>query len=52
MFASDKKGLFVKANEGIVEIIEIQGENARKMPVGDFLRGNEITAGEMFESVD
>ena len=49
MFASDKKGLFVKANEGIIEIIEIQGENARKMPVGDFLRGNEIMAGEMFE---
>lgn len=49
MFASNKKGLFVKANEGIIEIIEIQGENARKMPVGDFLRGNEIMAGEMFE---
>ena len=49
MFASDKKGLFVKANEGIIEIKEIQGENAKKMPVGDFLRGNEIMAGEMFE---
>lgn len=49
MFASDKKGLFVKANEGIIEIEEIQGENAKKMPVGDFLRGNEIMAGEMFE---
>ena len=49
MFASDKKGLFVKANEGIIEIKEIQGENARKMPVGDFLRGNKVTAGEMFE---
>lgn len=49
MFASDKKGLFVKANEGIIEIKEIQGENAKRMPVGDFLRGNEIMAGEMFE---
>ena len=49
MFASDKKGLFVKANEGIIEIKEIQGENAKRMPVGDFLRGNEIMAGEIFE---
>ena len=49
MFASDKKGLFVKANEGIIQIEEIQGENAKRMPVGDFLRGNEIMAGEIFE---
>lgn len=49
MFASDKKGLFVKANEGIIQIEEIQGENAKKMLVGDFLRGNEIMAGEIFE---
>lgn len=49
MFASNKKGLFVKANEGIIQIEEIQGENAKKMPVGDFLRGNEIMAGEIFE---
>ena len=49
MFASDKKGLFVKANEGIIQIEEIQGENAKKMPVVDFLRGNEIMAGEIFE---
>ena len=49
MFASDKKGLFVKANKGIVEINEVQGENAKKMPVGDFLRGNEIIAGEIFK---
>lgn len=49
MFASDKKGLFVKSNKGIVEINEVQGENAKKMPVGDFLRGNEIIAGEIFK---
>ncbi len=49
MFSSDKKGLFIKANEGIISVIEIQGENAKKMPIGDFLRGNEIMAGQMFE---
>ncbi len=49
LFSSDKIGLFIKANDGIIKVEEIQGENAKKMPVGDFLRGNEIMAGEIFE---
>ena len=49
MFASDKKGLFIKANEGLISVLEIQGENAKRMPIGDFLRGNDIFAGEIFE---
>ena len=49
LFANDKKGLFVKAKDGIIEAIEIQGENAKRMPIGDFLRGNEIMAGEILE---
>lgn len=49
MFSSDKKGLYIKANEGIISVLEIQGENAKRMPIGDFLRGNEIMIGELFE---
>jgi len=49
LFANDKKGLFIKAKQGIIEVEEIQGENAKRMPVGDFLRGNEIQAGEILE---
>lgn len=49
LYSLEKKGLFVKANEGIIEVLEIQGENSKKMPVTDFLRGNAIMAGEMFE---
>jgi len=49
LFSDDKKGLFVKAKGGIIEVLEIQGENAKRMPVGDFLRGNEIMAGEILE---
>lgn len=49
MFSSDKKGLFIKANEGIISVLEIQGENAKKMHICDFLRGNNIMAGEIFE---
>lgn len=49
LFASDKKGLFIKANGGIIEVLEIQGENAKRMPINDFLRGNEIMAGQILE---
>ena len=49
LFSDDKKGLYVKAKDGIIEVLEIQGENAKRMPVGDFLRGNEIMAGEILE---
>lgn len=49
LFANDKKGLFIKAKEGILEVEEIQGENAKRMPIGDFLRGNEIQVGEILE---
>ena len=49
MFSSDKKGLYIKANDGIISVLEIQGENAKRMRVEDFLRGNEIMAGELFE---
>ena len=49
LFANDKKGLFIKANEGIIKVEEIQGENAKRMPIADFLRGNEILAGQILE---
>ena len=46
LFSNEKKGLFIKANQGIIQVLEIQGENAKKMNVSDFLRGNEISAGQ------
>lgn len=49
LFANDKKGLFIKAKDGVIEVEEIQGENAKRMAIGDFLRGNEIMAGEILE---
>lgn len=49
MFSSDKKGLYIKANGGIISVLEVQGENAKRMNICDFLRGNEIYAGEIFE---
>ena len=42
LIADSKKGLFIKAKEGIISVLEIQAENARKMDVLDFLRGNKL----------
>lgn len=44
-----KDGLFIKTKEGILKVLEIQGENAKRMPVQDFLRGNQIAEFEIFE---
>ncbi len=47
--SNQKNGLFIKAKDGIIKVLEIQGENAKRMPIGDFLRGNQINEFEMFE---
>lgn len=49
IYSNSKDGLYVKAKEGIIKILEIQGENAKKMNIQDFLRGNNIEVGKKFE---
>ncbi len=49
LLANEKKGLFIKAENGIISVLEIQGENAKRMNISDFLRGNNINIGEKFE---
>ena len=49
LFSDDKNGLFIKANDGILQVLEIQGENSKKMSINDFLRGNKIDIGNIFE---
>jgi len=44
IFSSDKKGLFIKVKDGIISVIELQGENSKRMNVLEFLRGNKIEA--------
>lgn len=48
MVSDPRDGLFIKTKEGILKVLEIQGENAKRMPVGDFLRGNPIQEFEVF----
>ncbi len=49
IYSDIKQGLYVKAKTGIVIIQEVQAENAKRMHVQDFLRGNLIQTGEVFE---
>jgi len=44
-----KKGLYIKVKDGILEVLEIQGENAKRMSIQDYLRGNKIDTGKKFE---
>lgn len=48
ILSDSKKGLFVKTKEGILSILEIQGENAKRMKIFDFLRGNSIDENNKF----
>ena len=49
LLADGKDGLYIKAKEGIIKVLEIQGENAKRMPIQDYLRGNPINEFEVFE---
>ncbi len=42
VLANKKKGLYIKAKDGIISVTEIQGENAKKMDIKSFLNGNKI----------
>ena len=42
-------GLVIKTKKGLISVLEIQGENAKKMDIHSFLRGNHIEEFEIFE---
>ena len=42
LVSDSKNGLYIKAKDGIIEVIEIQGENGKRMNAKDYLRGNNI----------
>ena len=44
-----RDGIFVKTKEGILKVLEIQGESARKMTIQEYLRGNSIQEFDVFE---
>ena len=49
ILSDGKKGIFIKTKQGILKVVEIQGENAKRMAIQDYLRGNPIKKFEVFE---
>lgn len=49
LFSDPKIGLLIKTDDGVIDVLEIQGENAKKMDIKDFLRGNKLYAASIFE---
>lgn len=49
LIANDKQGLYIKTIDGVIKVIEIQGENAKRMNICDFLRGNKLEVGSVLE---
>lgn len=47
--ADDKNGLSIKVRDGKLCVIELQGENSKRMSAQDYLRGNKINIGNKFE---
>ena len=42
ILANDKQGLFLKAKDGVLEVLEMQAEGSKKMNAKDYLRGNKL----------
>lgn len=42
IIANDKQGLFLKAKDAVLEVIEMQAEGSKRMNAKDYLRGNNL----------
>ena len=49
VLSDSKKGIYIKTEEGILKVLEIQGENAKRMSIQDYLRGNSINQFDVFK---
>ena len=49
LVSDPRDGIFIKTKKGILCVLEVQGENAKKMSIQDYLRGNKIIEFEVFE---
>ncbi len=49
LYVDKKEGIYIMTKEGILLVLEIQGENAKRMTAPEFLRGNKIEVVDKFE---
>jgi methionyl-tRNA formyltransferase len=46
----DKNELLIATGQGLISVLDIQPAGKRVMPVGDFLRGNNLTIGDVLNA--
>ncbi len=49
LIANPKEGLYIKTKNNILKLLEVQGENAKRMSIEAYLRGNAIKKLDTFE---
>lgn len=49
LISNDKQGIYIKTIDGVIKVIEIQGENGKRMNICDFLRGNKLEEGTILQ---
>lgn len=49
LYVDPKEGIYIMTKEGILLVLEIQGENAKRMTTPEFLRGNKVEVIDKFE---
>ena len=46
IYINEKEGLYIKAKDAIISVIELQAENSKRMQIQEFLRGNKLSIGD------
>lgn len=49
VYIDNKEAIYIMAKEGILKVLEVQGENAKRMTTPEFLRGNKVEVIDKFE---
>lgn len=49
LYVDKKQGIYIMTKEGILFVLEMQGENAKRMTAPEFLRGNKVEVVDKFE---
>lgn len=49
IYIDKKDGVYIKAQDEVTILLEVQAENAKKMSIQDFIRGNKLEVGEVLE---
>ncbi len=49
LYVDKKEGIYIMTKQGILLVLETQGENSKRMTTPEFLRGNKIEVVDKFE---